>query len=140
MKHRHMNGRIFNAAEFGAYIVWNKPEMKPFVDICNGSFDDYANVLVMKQPLDVLDKWRIDYVLVGKMWPLVYLLEHTPGWQRIYGHNIAVLLRPHYHKHLRCSRSNQLTCFHRRPYRFPSQSGTRSYFRLYCSRTVLCFI
>jgi len=38
-----------------------------------------------------LDKYRIDYVLLERRWPLAYLLEHSPGWRLIHSDSVAVL-------------------------------------------------
>ncbi len=91
MQHHNMNGRIFNSAEFGGYMEWTRPQMKPFVDIYNGAFDDYAKLLLMRQPLDVLDKYSIDYVLLRRGWPLAYLLRHSTVWRLIYSDQITDL-------------------------------------------------
>ncbi len=42
-------------------------------------------------PLDVLDKYRIDYVFLERTWPLAYLLEHSPAWRLIYEDKVAKL-------------------------------------------------
>jgi hypothetical protein len=34
-------------------------------------------------PLSVLDKYRIDHVLILDAMPLGFLLQHTPGWHII---------------------------------------------------------
>ena len=97
MQRQHINGRIFNSVEFGGYLEWNAPELKPFIDgrgdifIHNGIFDDYCDAVGIGQPFAVLDKYRIDYVLVERTWPLVYLLEHSTAWRSIYSDKVAVL-------------------------------------------------
>ena len=47
----------------------------------HGEFADYLMVLYSREPFDLLDKYRIDHVLIPANWPLSYLLEHTPGWR-----------------------------------------------------------
>ena len=46
-----------------------------------GVFQDYLDIMRIKEPLKLLDKYRIDHVLVSESWPLAYLLERTPGWR-----------------------------------------------------------
>ena len=97
MQRRHLNGRIFNSIEFGNYMEWNTPELKPFVDgredifVHKGIFDDYLLAVVMRQPFEVLDKYQIDYVFLERTWPLAYLLEHSPSWRLVYSDKVAVL-------------------------------------------------
>ncbi|MFI5095206.1 MAG: hypothetical protein ACHQIK_17355 [Candidatus Acidiferrales bacterium] len=97
MQQQHINGRIFNSVEFGGYMEWNAPELRPFIDgrgdifIYNGIFNDYDGAAVIRQPFEVLDKYRIDYVLLERTWPLAYLLEHSPAWRLIYEDKVAVL-------------------------------------------------
>lgn len=96
MQRQHINGRIFHPAEFGGFIEWNAPEFKSFVDgraifVQNGVFDDCFSALTIREPFKILDKYRIDYALLERTWPLAYLLEHSPAWRLIYSDNAAVL-------------------------------------------------
>ena len=95
--HRHqISGRIFSPDEFGGFIEWNAPEVKSFVDgraifVENGVFIDSISALTIREPFKVLDKYRIDYILIEPTWPLAYLLEHSSGWRLIYSDRVAVL-------------------------------------------------
>ena len=97
MQRQHINGRIFNPGEFGGFMEWNAPELKSFIDgrdaifVHNGTFDDCYSALTMRQPFNVLDKYRIDYVLLEPTWPLAYLLDHSPAWRTIYEDKVAKL-------------------------------------------------
>jgi len=96
MQQQHINGRIFNPAEFGGFMEWSAPGLKSFVDgraifVENGTFDDCFSALTIREPFKVLDKYRIDYVLLQHTWPLAYLLEHSPGWRVIYSDEVAVV-------------------------------------------------
>lgn len=97
MQRHNLNGRIFNSVEFGGYMEWRTPALKPFIDgrgdifIYNGIFDDYGDVVGLARPLEVFDKYNIDYVLVEHRWPLTYALEHFPGWHLIYSDKVAAL-------------------------------------------------
>jgi hypothetical protein len=97
MRRQHVTGRIFNVYEQGGYIEWHAPELKLFIDgrtdmfVYKGVFDDYLNAVLVRRPFEVLDKYRIDYVLVGPQWPLAYLLDHSPAWHPIYTDKVAVL-------------------------------------------------
>ena len=70
MQRQHINGRIFNQYAWGGYMEWNAPELKPFTDgrtdifVYNGTFDDYVKAVLIQSPFEILDKYKIDYVLM----------------------------------------------------------------------------
>ena len=96
MQNQHISGRIFNAYGWGGYMEWNAPQVKPFIDgrsdifAYNGTLDDYLHAVLIKQPFEILDKYKIDYVLVPPQ-PLAYVLEHSPAWCAIYSDGVAKL-------------------------------------------------
>jgi hypothetical protein len=98
MQHQQISGRVFNSVEFGGYMEWNTPALKPFIDgrgdifIHNGIFADYTKATMLQNPQAVLDKYNIDYVLVERSWPLGYVLQHSPNWRLIYSDKVAVVL------------------------------------------------
>jgi hypothetical protein len=97
MQRQHINGRIFNRDGWGGYMEWTTPQLKPFTDtradifVYNGTFDDYAKAVMIQAPFEVLDKYKIDYVLLPPKQPLGYLLEHSAAWRPIYTDKVAVL-------------------------------------------------
>ncbi len=98
IQQQHLNGRIFNQYKWGGYMEWHAPEVKTFVDgradifVYNGVFEDFLRATSLKRSFEILDKYKIDYVFLQPNEPLVYLLEHTPGWRPTYSDKIAVLL------------------------------------------------
>ena len=48
----------------------------------HGVFQDYMRAMNIMDPLEVLERYRIDHVLVLDRQPLSYLLKHTPGWKQ----------------------------------------------------------
>jgi len=92
-----LKGRLFNQYGWGGYIEWNAPEIKPGIDgradifVYNGVFTDFLQAMALRDSLATLDKYRIDYVLIGAKEPMAYLLARTPGWQPIYSDKMAVL-------------------------------------------------
>jgi hypothetical protein len=98
MQQEHLNGRIFNDYPWGGYMEWYAPELKPLIDtrtdifIYNGVFDDYLRVTANDHPFQILDKYKIDYVLLSPQRPLTYLLEHSGSWRPIYTDKVATLL------------------------------------------------
>ena len=47
----------------------------------HGELQDFLDIMRIKEPLKLLDKYRIDHVLISESFPLAYLLERTPGWR-----------------------------------------------------------
>ena len=91
------SGRLFHYYDFGGYIEWNRPETKTFADgrtdifVHNGVFDDYLKINMVQDPLDLLDKYRIDYILFPPDKSLAYVLDHNGEWRRIYQDRVANL-------------------------------------------------
>ena len=97
MQRQHLSGRTFNNDGWGGYMEWTAPELKTFIDsradifAYNGTLDDYIKVVLIQTPFEILDKYKIDYVLSEPKQPLGYLLEHSPAWRPIYSDKVAVL-------------------------------------------------
>lgn len=47
----------------------------------HGVLQNYMAAMNLVDPLEVLDHYKIDHVLVLEQQPIAYLLKHTPGWQ-----------------------------------------------------------
>ena len=97
MQQNQIGGRLFHFYDYGGYIEWNAPEVKTFADgradvfIYNGVFEDYLKVNGIEKPLELLDKYRIDYVLFPVDKHLCYVLDHSAGWRTIYQDKVAKL-------------------------------------------------
>ena len=57
----------------------------------NGVLDDYSKITAIESPLELLDKYRIDYVLFPVNRPLTYVLDHSAEWRPIYEDRVAKL-------------------------------------------------
>lgn len=83
-------GNLFNGFEYGGYLEWQVPEVKEFIDPRNdvfvheGVMQDYLDAIHIRDPFEVLDKYHIRYVLLGKDFPLAYVLEHSADWRIAY--------------------------------------------------------
>jgi predicted secreted protein len=90
MQQKQITGRLFNSYDFGGYIEFYAPGIKTFADgrtdifAYNGVLDDYLKINTIERPLELLDKYKIDYVLFPVDKHLSYLLDHSAGWQTIY--------------------------------------------------------
>jgi hypothetical protein len=97
MQRQHITGRIFNQYGWGGYMEWYAPELKPFIDgradifVYNGTFYDSLKITSLKESFAVLDKYKIEYVLLKPNQPLAYLLYHSSAWRLIYEDKVAKL-------------------------------------------------
>lgn len=89
--------RIFNDAYFGGYLIFHGVPVfvDPRVDVYGDAFlRKYYDALELNPHGDItalLDRYRIDAILVGPEWPVVKLLDRLPDWQRIYEDRVAVV-------------------------------------------------
>jgi len=65
----------------------------------HGVMQDYLEIFRIQNSLPLLDKYRIDHVLVHKNEPLAYVLEHAAGWTIVQTESTAgdayvLLLKP----------------------------------------------
>ena len=77
--------RTYNQDTLGGMLDFNSKSS--FVDSrwdifeAHGQLEDYLDIMRVRSPLKLLDKNRIDHVLIPGSWSLALLLEDTPGWQ-----------------------------------------------------------
>lgn len=94
---RQLSGRLFNWLGYGSYIEWYSPNIQPFVDarmdifIYNGTYDDYIKIDQLDQPIELLNTYKIQYVLYPSKNPLSYLLSHSTQWRAIYQDTVSTL-------------------------------------------------
>jgi hypothetical protein len=97
MQQKQIKGRLFNWYDFGGYIEFYAPAIKTFCDgrtdifVYNGVLEDYIKINSFERPLELLDKYDIDYVLFPVDHRLTYVLDHSPGWRTIYQDKVAKL-------------------------------------------------
>ena len=90
--------RVFNDCLWGGFLIWNVRSARVFIDSridiyeYNGVFSDYLDAIGVKNTLEVLDKYRVRYVLFARESPLAYLMTHTPGWRVDYRDQTTVLV------------------------------------------------
>lgn len=97
MRVNRIEGRLFHLYDFGGFIEWYAPHLKTFADgrtdifVYSGIMQDYLKAIEINQSLEILDKYRIDYVLYTTGGRLSYLLEHSAGWRTVYRDEVAHL-------------------------------------------------
>jgi hypothetical protein len=97
MAQEGISGRLFNLYDFGGYIAWHAPHLKTFADgradifTYNGVLHDYMDAIWAGRTIEVLDKYRIDYVLVPPDGMIGSTLRPSADWRVIYSDEVAVL-------------------------------------------------
>jgi hypothetical protein len=79
--------RTFNSAYVGGMMTFDS---KPtFIDSRFDVFEHrgvlagYLQAMYVVRPIEVLDQYQIDHVLITDATPLAYLLKHTQGWTTV---------------------------------------------------------
>jgi hypothetical protein len=91
-------GPMLNFYLWGGYLGWNDRNVKVFIDSrvdifeYAGVLQDYLDLVALKQPMSLLDKYHIQCVLFPPAEPLTYVLEHDPRWKVIYSDQLSVML------------------------------------------------
>ena len=92
-------GPVLNYYLWGGYMEWNNRDIPTFVDSrvdvfeYAGVFQDYINLLGLKDPEAMLSKYRIQYVFFPPGEPLTYVLRHDPLWKEIYTGRVSVIFQ-----------------------------------------------
>lgn len=98
MKTNGIQGRVFHDYVWGGYLIWYAPELKVFIDgrwdpyALNGVFNDYWSAASIENPQAVLDKYKVEYVLMPTASPLSKFLKSTPTWTVLYKDETSILL------------------------------------------------
>jgi hypothetical protein len=94
-----LDGPLLNYFAWGGYLGWNDENLKVFVDSrvdifeYSGVLSDYLDLLALNRPQQILDKYKIRYVLFTPSERLTYVLEHDAKWKVLYQDEISVLLQ-----------------------------------------------
>jgi len=88
---------VLNYYLWGGYLGWKDPAFRGFIDSRvdvfehAGVLEDYLNLLDLKHPEAILDKYQIRYVLFSPDEPLRYALEQNSQWKIAFLGNVSVL-------------------------------------------------
>ena len=98
MKVKGVQGPIFNWYGWGGYIAWRNPEIKTFIDgradifEYTGVFQDYLDVMGIKDSLQILEKRGVRTVMFPPDQPLSYLLTQRADWKTVYRDKLCLVL------------------------------------------------
>jgi hypothetical protein len=89
--------RIFSTSPFGGYLL--SRDIKVFIDgraeLYGEKFVmDYFDAVTAKDVdtlLNMLETYKIDATLLGPTLPATKVLDHIPGWKRVYADDVAVI-------------------------------------------------
>ena len=93
------SGNVFDEYHWGGYLEWRAPQVQEFIDsradifVEHGIMADYARAVRIQEPFEVLDRYRIRYVLLPTDHPLAYLLAHSAAWKRSYDDGQTVVFQ-----------------------------------------------
>jgi hypothetical protein len=90
-------GRLLNLHLWGGFLIWHERNLKIFVDSrvdiyeYAGVFSDYLDLIGIQKPQEILDKYKIRYVLFPNNDKLSYVLDHDSRWKTDYRDELSVL-------------------------------------------------
>lgn len=91
--------RVLNYYLWGGYLGWNAPRFRDFIDSRvdvfehGGVLQDYLDLLDLKNPNAILDKYQIRYVLFPPGEPLSYALERDTRWKVAFCGDVSILFK-----------------------------------------------
>jgi len=103
-----LSGNVFNTYEWGGFLIWQKPEMKVFVDGRMPAWKDEDGKSPYRVFLEIwyagagwnekLKKWKTDYILIRNQTPLDDLLKNNKEqskyhWYEVYRGRDAVIYK-----------------------------------------------
>lgn len=81
---------VFHSPDVGGYLTWmGYPEVKPFIDDRNQllgreRYEEYFQVVRGENNWsEILKKWKVKWILVGREMPIVTILNKSPQWKVI---------------------------------------------------------
>ena len=97
IKTHGLAGHVLNAYFWGGFLIWHCPEIKTFVDSRTDIFEytgvlkDYLDFEGVKGALGILEKYQIDYAMVGADSRIAYLLSNSAGWKLVFADPVCAI-------------------------------------------------
>jgi hypothetical protein len=96
VKAGNIGGPVLNDYGFGGYLMFSG--IPPFIDGRAELYGDeffrrYVEAMLLQnnELPQVLDQYAIAWTLIAPERPAVLLLDHLPGWRRLYGDGVAIV-------------------------------------------------
>jgi hypothetical protein len=90
-------GRLFNEYNWGGYLAWTMPEQRVFIDSRTDIFEyagvlrEFVDVIRLKHPEKVLEKYHIDSVLITPNTNLNVWFDLQPNWRLAYHDSVSAI-------------------------------------------------
>lgn len=97
LEDRGVHDRVFNDWGWGGYILWHDPQLKVFIDgrgdpySANGVVADYVSAMSNVNTQAVLDKYRVQYVLIPPKSAMAQALTGSNAWRVVYRESTDIL-------------------------------------------------
>jgi hypothetical protein len=95
----HLTGAMLNDYIFGGYLIWAAPDHPVFVDgrtdifEWTGVLDEYGQWATLRSnPNNLLDRHKIEFCLLSRQSPMVFVLSLLPNWKIVYSDNNSVVI------------------------------------------------
>jgi len=95
---QHLAGPMLNDYTYGGYLIWAAPEYPVFLDgrgdvfEWTGILSEFGNWATRQSdPNTLLNKYKINFVLLSHQSPMAPVMPTVPGWKQIYSDNNAVI-------------------------------------------------
>jgi hypothetical protein len=96
IKIKKFKPNMFNDYNWGGYLIYKLPEYKVFIDgriitvYSKEVISDYEKVVKLKEDWkEILNKYKINFVLISKNQPLAEILKESKDWQILYSDYLA---------------------------------------------------
>lgn len=98
LRRNHIQGNLLNDYTYGGYLIWALPEYSDFIDGRTdifewtgvlADFDKWA--MLQGDPRELLQKYKIDIILIAPASPMAQVLPLMPGWKAVFKDDQAVL-------------------------------------------------
>jgi hypothetical protein len=90
-------GRVFNDYLWGGYLDLNCRNVPVFIDSrvdifeYRGVLKDYLDFSHLDNSLEILDKYKIRYLMLATPSPQAYFVNHVPEWHSIYHDEVTTI-------------------------------------------------
>jgi hypothetical protein len=97
IKENRPEGNMYNSYNWGGYLIYNLPLYPVFID---GRADLFGEILIedwwdiangSERSVDLLDSYKINFLLIEPDWPIVNILEKK-NWEISYRDEISIIL------------------------------------------------
>jgi hypothetical protein len=94
-EHSSPGDRTFNHYMFGGYMIWSTPALKTFIDSRTDIFEykgilkDYLDAIQLKDPLEIMDKYHVKFVMFPGKDPVAYVLRQSVKWKLVHEDRVA---------------------------------------------------